>query len=515
MNKEITADEAVKLIQDKQTVCIGGGGAGHAVPDEIIKALGDRFRKTGHPKDLTIFHPCGIGDSDKLGLNHLAHTDMLKRVIGGFYGNAPDMVTLAFENQYEGYNFPQGVLSHLCRAIASGEKGLLTKTGLNTFVDPRYEGGKVNDAAAEDLVELVTIGDDEFLFYKTFPVDVAIIRGSSADSDGNILMDEEVGTFAMLSNAQAAKVNGGKVIAQVAKIEDRSKVPSSRVKVPGAFVDHLVVVPDQPMTYITKHDPSLIFRDYVWNSGSLTLDGIKEIVAKRGAFELFPGAFVNLGYGISDGIPIVVREEDFLDQITFFIEQGPLGGIPTTGLNFGAMHNPTAILDDGYQFDFFHGGGLDIAYLGFAQADRFGNVNSSRFGTRMTGCGGFIDISQHSKKIVFCGSFAVKSEFELSANGINITNRGKYKKFVNDVDQITFNGRYAADSGKEVLYLTERCVFQLNNKGLLLTEIAPGVNLENDILAMMDFDPEISPNLKLMDTRLFNGTKLNLKEMTS
>jgi propionate CoA-transferase len=513
MNKEITADAVVKLIQDNQTVCIGGGGAGHAVPDEVIKALGARFRKTGHPKNLTILHPCGIGDSDKLGLNHLAQAGMLKRVIGGFYGNAPDMVTLAFKNQYEGYNFPQGVLSHLCRAIASGEKGLLTKTGLHTFVDPRYEGGKVNEAASEDLVDLVTIGDDEFLFYKTFPVDAAIIRGTSADSNGNILMDEEVGTFAMLSNAQAAKVNGGIVIAQVARIEEPGQIPSSRIKVPGAFVDHLVVVPDQPMTYITKHDPSLIYRDFEWDSGSLTLDGVKEIVAKRGALELFPGAFVNLGYGISDGIPIVAREEDYLDEITFFIEQGPLGGIPTTGLNFGAMHNPTAILDDGYQFDFFHGGGLDIAYLGFAQVDRLGNVNSSRFGNRMTGCGGFIDISQHSKKVVFCGSFAVKGEFDFSGDGINIINRGKYKKFVNDVDQVTFNGRYAAESGKEVLYLTERCVFHLTNDGLLLTEIAPGADLENDILAMMDFDPEISRNLKQMDARLFSGAKLNLKEI--
>jgi propionate CoA-transferase len=500
----ISADQAVALIQDNKTICIGGGGAGHAVPDEILRAMGKRFKNTGKPVNLTILHPCGIGDSDSLGLNHIAYPDMLKRIIGGFYGNAPKMVELALNDQFEGYNFPQGVLSHLTRAIAAGEPGLITKTGLHTFVDPRYEGGKVNASAKDDLVELVQIGNEELLYYKTMPVDVAIIRGSSVDRNGNLSMENEVGTFAMLSIAQAAKVNNGIVIAQVREVREGESTPSSSVKVPAALIDHIVLAPGQPMTYITDYDLSMIRKDQPFTDDELRLEGIKKIVARRGAMELFPGAFVNLGYGISDGIPIVAREENFLDQITFLIEQGPLGGIPTTGLNFGAMYNPDAILDDGYQFDFFHGGGLDIAYLGFAEIDKNGNVNSSRFGNRMTGCGGFIDISQHTNKIIFCGSFAARGEIEFQDDGIRVTNKGKYKKFVSKVGQITFNGKYALNNNHEILYLTERAVFQLTEEGLLLIEIAPGVRLEEDILSMMDFKPKVATDLKLMDRRLFS-----------
>jgi len=511
MSDIITKEQAATLIQDNDTICIGGGGAGHAVPDEILKALGQRFRDTGKPGNLTLLHPCGIGDSDNLGLNHIAYADMLKRVIGGFYGNAPRMVELALNNQFEGYNFPQGVLSHLTRAIAGGEPGILTKTGLHTFVDPRYEGGKVNAAASENLVELVHIGDEEILFYKSMPINVAIIRGSSVDKHGNLSMENEVGAFAMLSIAQAAKVNNGVVIAQVQKVKEEESTPPVQVKVPAALIDHIVLAPDQPMTYITKNDSSMTSKIHPFTDHELRLEGIKKIVARRGALELFPGAFVNLGYGISDGIPIVARQEELLDQITFLIEQGPLGGIPTTGLNFGAMYNPDAILDDGYQFDFFHGGGLDIAYLGFAEIDQQGNVNSSRFGNRMTGCGGFIDISQHTQKIVFCGSFAAGGKVEMTEGGIRVTNPGKHKKFVSNVKQITFNGSQALKNNHEVLYLTERGVFKLTENGLLLTEIAPGVELEKDILSMMDFQPEISPDLSLMDHRLFNDEKLGLK----
>lgn len=507
----ITAAHAVELIQDDHTVCIGGGGAGHAVPDEVLKALGQRFQHSGNPLNLTVLHPCGIGDSDSLGLNHIAYPEMLKRVIGGFYGNAPKMIKLALNNAYEAYNFPQGVLSHLTRAIAAGEPGLLTKTGLHTFVDPRYEGGKVNAAATEDLVELVRIGNEELLYYKTMPVDIAIIRGSSVDKNGNLSMENEVGAFAMLSIAQAAKVNNGIVIAQVQKVRKEDSTPPMQVKVPSALIDHIVVAPDQPMTYITKNNPSMTSKVYPFADDELRLEGIKKIVARRGALELFSGAFVNLGYGISDGIPIVARQENILDQITFLIEQGPLGGIPTTGLNFGAMYNPDAILDDGYQFDYFHGGGLDIAFLGFAEIDQHGNVNSSRFGNRMTGCGGFIDISQHTQKIVFCGGFAAGGKVEFINEGIRVTHPGKHKKFVSNVEQITFNGSQALKNNHEILYLTERGVFKLTENGLLLTEIAPGVELEKDILSMMDFKPEISPDLSLMDHRLFGNTMLHLE----
>lgn len=515
MPEIINTNQAAEIIQDEDIICIGGGGAGHTVPDEVLRAIGQRYQHSGKPLNLTVLHPCGIGDSDSLGLNHIAHPEMLKRVIGGFYGNAPKMVELAFNDEYEAYNFPQGVLSHLIRAIAAGEPGHLTKTGLHTFVDPRYEGGKVNTAAIEDLVELVHIRNEELLFYKTMPVDVAVIRGTSIDKNGNLSMENEVGAFAMLSIAQAAKVNNGKVIAQVREIRSEDSTPPIQVKVPSALIDHIVVVPDQPMTYITKNDPSMISKVHPFTDDELRLEGIKKIVARRGALELFPGAFVNLGYGISDGIPIVARHENILEQITFLIEQGPLGGIPTTGLNFGAMYNPDAILDDGYQFDYFHGGGLDIAFLGFAEVDQHGNVNSSRFGNRMTGCGGFIDISQHTQKIVFCGGFSAGGKVEFIKEEIRVTHPGKHKKFVSNVEQITFNGSQALKNDQEILYLTERGVFKLTHNGLLLTEIAPGIELEKDILSMMDFKPEISPDLSLMDHRLFGNEMLELNRINS
>jgi len=512
----ISADAAALLIKDGQTICIGGGGAGHNIPDELLKAIGRRYLQSQSPSNLTIIHPCGLGDSDQLGLNHLAHVGLPKRVIGGFFGNAPKMVSLTRTNDIEAYNFPQGVLSHLMRATAGGEKGLLTKTGLHTFVDPRLDGGKINTRAGEELVELVEISGDFYLFYRAHPIDVALIRGTSLDRNGNLSMEGEVGSFAMLSEAQAAKVNKGIVVAQVQSIRRDVCTPAMQVKVPGALIDYVVQVPDQPMTYLTKHDASLIRKDSpITEEESLRLSGIKRIISRRGARELFPGAFVNLGYGMSDGIPIVARQEGIFDQLTFMIEQGPLGGIPTTGLNFGAMYQPDAILDDGYQFDFFHGGGLDMAFLGFAQVDQSGNVNSSKFGDKITGCGGFIDISQHSKKVVFCGSFAAKADVEWSEEGIKIRDPGKFKKFIPEVEQVTFSGKYAFEKGQEVYYLTERAVFKLTADGLLLTEIAPGARLEADILDMMDFEPAIAENLKTMDQSIFEEDRLHLPGFTT
>jgi propionate CoA-transferase len=511
MYKIVEATEAVKVIKDSSTVAIGGAGAGHAVPDEILKALGNYYLQTGHPRNLTTIHPCGIGDNDSRGLNHLAHEGLIESDIGGFWGNAPKMVNLAKENKLKGYNLPQGVLSHLIRAIASGKPGVLTNVGLNTFVDPRIEGGKINEITKEDIVELVNISGKEYLFYKSIPIDVAIIRGTSVDREGNLTMEEEVGFFSMLSMAQAAKVNGGIVIAQVKKINDTHCDPGI-VKVPGIFIDYVVHAPEQEMTFISKFDPALVKRDVPYNANHLRLEGIKRIINRRAAMELRKEEFVNLGYGMADGVPIVAQQENISNQIVFMIEQGAIAGIPTTGLNFGAMYNPTAILDDGYQFDFFQGGGLDIAFLGFAQIDQFGNINSSRFGNVITGCGGSIDISQNAKRIVFCGSFAVKSEQEINEYGIKVTDSGKSKKFVKNVQQITFSGEYALKCNQQVLYITERAVFRLTNEGLKLIEIAPGIDLEKDILSMMEFKPIISRNLKTISKRVFKNGLLGLAE---
>jgi len=511
MNPEvISAEQAAMLVKDNITLCIGGGGAGHAVPDRLIEALGRRFQNTSSPKKISVLHPCGIGDNNVRGMNHVAYEGLLDTVIGGFWGNAPKLGKLALENKIKGYNLPQGVLAHLLRATAGGDKGLLKKTGLNTFVDPRFEGGKVNKITKKDIVEVVNVNNEEYLYYHTHPVDVAFIRGSSVDVEGNLTMEEEVATFAMLSIAQATKVNGGIVIAQV---KNRSKTHAKpvNVKVPGVFIDYVVFEPDQTMTFITDYEEAFIDRTAHFESDELKLEGLKRIISRRAALELPKKGFVNLGYGIPDGVPIVAKEEDILDDITFMIEQGQTDGVIATGLNFGAMYNPAAITDDPYQFDFFHGGGLDICFLGFGQIDRDGNVNSSRFVNFFTGCGGFIDISQNTKKVVFCGAFAAKSDIEINETGVKVHEPGKFKKFINQVEQITFNGKYAFNNGQEVLYCTERALFKLTNNGIELIEIAPGIDLKKDVLSMMEFKPKISSDLKVMDEIIFKSEKLNLK----
>ncbi len=342
-------------------------------------------------------------------------------------------------------------------------------------------------------------------------MDVAIIRGTTADAEGNITMEEEVGSFAMLSIAQSARVNGGIVIAQVKRISKDHCEPG-HVKIPGVFIDYIVTDPEQEMTFLSAFDPALVKRDYPFESEELQMTGLKNLVNRRAAMELRKGNFVNLGYGMSDGVPVVAQQEDIIDQIVFMIEQGASAGIPTTGLNFGAMYNPSSIVDDGYQFDFFQGGGLDLAFLGFAQIDQEGNINSSRFGNVITGCGGSIDISQNAKKVIYCGSFAVKSEQEISPEGIRVSNPGKFKKFVKKVQQVSFSGQYAMERGQEVLYVTERAVLKLSPRGVVLTEIAPGIDLKKDILDMMDFSPIIPDKLKIMDKIIYTDEKIGLRQ---
>jgi propionate CoA-transferase len=512
MYKHVEAREAVAQIKSNTTVAIGGAGAGHAVPDKILKALGDYYVETGRPRDLYLIHPCGIGDNGDRGLNHVAHEGLVHTSVGGFWGNAPKMVSLAQGNKLRGYNLPQGVLSQLMRATASRKPGLITHVGLNTFVDPRLEGGKINEITKEDIVEVLTLNGSEYLFYKARPIDVGIIRGTSMDSEGNITMEEEVGSFAMLSIAQSAKSNGGIVIAQVKRIIEGHCEPGN-VKVPGVLIDYAVTDPKQEMTFLSPFDPALVKRDVPYQSDELLLEGVKKLVSRRAALELRKGAFVNLGYGMSDGVPIVAQQEEIADQIIFMIEQGATAGIPTTGLNFGAMFNPSSIIDDGYQFDFFHGGGLDLTFLGFAQVDRDGNINSSRFGNMITGCGGSIDISQNARKVVYCGTFAVKSEQEISEEGIRVMNPGKFKKFVEKVQQVSFSGKYAMERGQQVVYVTERAVFELTPEGVMLKEIAPGIDLQKDVLDMMEFKPLIPGDLKTIDPIIYQDSNIGLKEI--
>ena len=507
----ITADEAAELVGDGDTLAIGGAGAGHAVPDRLMQGLGEYHARTGTPRKITVLHPCGIGDNENRGMNHLAHEELIDTAIGGYWGNAPKMVTLALANKVKGYNFPQGVLGHLMRATASGKPGIITPIGLNTYVDPRLEGGKLNDITTEDLVEVIEVGGAEYLYYKTVPVDVAFIRGTTVDCEGNLTMEEEVGFFSMLSIAQSAKVNGGIVIAQ-AKRTSEGHCDPGQVKVPGVLIDHVVIEPEQEMTFLTAFDPALVKRDVEYEAEELKLEGMKRVVSRRAALELRPDVYVNLGYGMSDGVPIVAQQEGITDQLVFMIEQGAIAGIPTTGLNFGAMFNPTAIVDDVYQFDFFHGGGLDMAFLGFAQVDREGNINSTRFGNFVTGSGGSIDISCAAKKLVYCGTFAVKSDQEITELGIKVTNPGRFKKFVNQVEQVSFSGRSALERGQQVYYVTERAVFTLTLEGVTLLEIAPGVDLHKDVLEMMEFEPVMSKELKTIDQAIYRDELLGLRE---
>ncbi len=507
----VSARHAVEVIKDGVTLAIGGAGAGHAVPDRLMKELGERYIRSGGPGNLRVIHPCGIGDNDSRGMNHLAHEGLIDTAIGGYWGNSPKMVDLALRNKVKGYNFSQGVLGHLMRATASGKPGIVTSIGLNTYVDPRVEGGKLNSITTEDLVEVIELGGREYLFYKTIPIDVAFIRGTTADCEGNLTMEEEVGTFSMLSIAQSAKVNDGIVIAQVKRTIEGHCDPT-QVKVPGVFIDYVVVEPEQEMTFLTAFDPALVKRDVEYEAEELRLEGVKRVVSRRAALELRPGIFVNLGYGMSDGVPIVAQQEEITDQLVFMIEQGAIAGIPTTGLNFGAMFNPTAIIDDVYQFDFFHGGGLDMAFLGFAQVDRIGNINSTRFNNFITGSGGAIDISSAAKKLVFCGTFAVKGEQQITADGLKVIHPGKAKKFVDRVEQVTFSGTSAIDRGQSVFYVTERAVFTLTPEGVMLLEVAPGLDLQTDVLDMMEFRPLISSELKTIDAIIYRAEPLNLKE---
>ncbi len=504
----ITAEEAAQIVQNGDTLVIGGSGAGHAIPEMLIEALGRRFRSTLQPRDLTVVHISGMGNQGKLGLGRLADPRLIKRDIGGHWGMSPPMAELAIENKIEAYNLPQGALSCLMRSIAAGTPGYVTHVGLHTFADPRIEGGKLNARTTEDLVEVVTLRGKEYLLYHSFPVNIAFVRGTTADPDGAISMEDEVAYFEMLSVAQAARNSGGKVIAQVKRTVGKRGIDPRMVKIPGIFVDALVLDPNQKQTYQIDYDPALCgdARGGDLSMGTLPFDE-RKVIVKRAAQELHPDSVVNLGFGMPFGVGMIAEESGIKDQITLSIEQGSLGGIPAGRLDSGAMYYPMAILDQPYQFDSYQGGGIDIAFLSHAQVDRHGNVNVSKFGDRLPGCGGFIDISQNAKKVVFCGTLSVKAEVEIRDRQVRVVKEGVASKFVNQVEQITFSGRYARETGQEVLYVTERAVFQLIDRGIVLKEVAPGIDIERDLLNAMGFKPIVEGVLTI-DEKVFTDMPL-------
>jgi propionate CoA-transferase len=513
MGKRVDIEAAIDLIKDGDGIAVSGFQLA-TVARELYLALAERYRSTGHPRGLTLMQGAG-----NLGIPDMTEEGLFARYITGHYASNKKMIELVNGNKIVSYNFPQGVIVHMYRAAAAGKIGEVTSIGLNTFCDPRQQGGKMNDVTTEDLVKLVEIDGQEQLLYKSPKLDIAFIRGTTSDELGNITIEEESAPVDALDVAMAVKAMGGKVIVQVKNYVSPKSMDRSQVLIPGSMVD-AVVVSQKPFenhlqTPAAFYDPVLAGHHRLENVGfgAIPLDE-RKIIARRSAMELVPHAVVNLGIGIPEGVAPVAAEEGIGDHLILTIESGLIGGIPSGGAHFGSAYNAWAALHMTSQFDYYNGGNLNIASLGFAEVDPTGNVNVHRFGARIAGAGGFIDISQSTHKIVFSGTMTAGDlKVEVKDGTVHILQEGKRKKFLKSIEQITFSSEFSKRTGQTVYFVTERCVFRLTDQGLMLIEIAPGIDLKTQVLGCMDFEPLVSPELKLMDARIFQNKPMGLAGM--
>lgn len=500
MSKVIDAAAAVECVKDGMTIAATGfrwAGASEL----LLRTLGERFARTGHPRDLTLVFSSASGDSVSNGLEHLAAPGMLRRVVGGFWGVTPRIAELAREGKIEAYNFPQGQIARLYGAIASGLPGLISKIGIGTYIDPRQGGGRLNDRTPEDLVEVIRLRGEEWLLYHSIPIDVAFVRGTTADEHGNVSMEHEAMTTEALSLAFAAHNSGGRVIVQAAKTAPRGTIHPRSVAIPGYVVDAVVSANDLATEHrqcaVSVYDPRLTGDEPAANLGTIEEPALlRSLVARRAMRELKDGDVVNLGQGIPSEIASLIRGTALHNRVDFTVESGVAGGVPRAVPDFGIAENPDAILRQDDQFTFYNGGGLDVAFLGFAEVDSIGNVNASYFRGRSVGCGGFLDIAYPAKRLVFCGTFTAGDlEVEVRDGRLRIVREGRVRKFVKSLQQLMFNAERARSGAQSALFVTERCVFEITGSGLRLMEIAPGLDIERDVMAQMDFRPLVAENL--------------------
>ena len=516
--KVLTARQAADLIKDGDTVTLSGFVA-NGIAEALNTAAEERFLETGHPKDLTLFWVAGTGNKDGSHADHYAHEGMVKKVIGGHFNFVPKICEMLSENKIEGYNVPQGAIAQMLRDNAARKVGTISHVGIGTFADPRNGGGRLNEKTKEDIVKIIELEGQEQLFYPRIPLDVAFIRGTYADELGNITLEKEMAPLDATSQAMAVHNNGGLVVVQVERVVKAGHLDPKLVKIPGIYVDAVVECPaddpKQSQSINCTYDPAYAGNTQVPVSSlePKKLDA-KKIIGRRAAMELKKNVVVNLGVGVPEWVSSVAAEEGVADEMTLTVECGPVGGVPGVGLRFGGSVNAQAYMDEGYQFDFYDGGGLDLCFLGLAEVDNNGDVNVSRLGTRITGSGGFTNISSNSKKAVFCGTFTNGVKIQTGDGKLTILEEGKKHKFVKKVTEITFSGVVAGKAGKDVLYVTERAVFALKADGIHLIEVAPGIDVQTQVLDEMDFEPivdrDADGNVKLMDARIFKDEVMGM-----